>query len=491
MRIDCDVVVVGGGPAGSHTAMAVARFSRQNLRVVLIDRNERPEFGKKTKRGWTCGDAVSRKSLEFVMENLGIRYEWPEIEHEVDGVLVISPDHETKVLFDGEGYLLNRKLWPQKQLQYLEKFGVEVVFGVDVRTLLSEDNRIVGAKGTSRSGEPVEVRAKVVVDASGSASVLRTNLPIESYVEREIDKENDMEATGRYILEFDRVVEDKTWFDPRYCIIHLDQFLAPGGYCWTFPKGENKVNIGLGVQKTALDRRNAAHGLNDNLASLIDQYVRTNRAIVNPREPEGYQDQGNTYSTWQVPVRRQNDCMVANGYVVVGDAAWMPRPIDAGGLGPSLYGSVILGRNIVRAIEENDVSQDGLWNYNVEYVRMYGYQMAGFEVFRRYLQTLPNDDISFGMKYFLSEDDIESIKRREHPRFPLLTNFLRVLLDAELRRRVRERPKLARSLAYIANKSRRLIKHYLNYPERSSEFPKWRAQLLRELREANEKLGIT
>jgi hypothetical protein len=117
--------------------------------------------------------------------------------------------------------------------------------------------------------------------------------------------------------------------------------------------------------------------------------------------------------------------------------------------------------------------------------------MAGFEVFRRYLQTLPNDDISFGMKYFLSEDDIESIKRREHPRFPLLTNFLRVLLDAELRRRVRERPKLARSLAYIAGKSRRLIKHYLNYPERSSEFPKWRAQLLKELREANEKLGIT
>jgi Dehydrogenases (flavoproteins) len=196
MRIDCDVVVVGGGPAGSHTAMAVARFSRQNLRVVLIDRNERPEFGKKTKRGWPCGDAVSRKSLEFVMENLGIRYEWPEIEHEVDGVLVISPDHETKVLFDGEGYLLNRKLWSQKQLQYLEKFGVEVVFGVDVRTLLSEDNRIVGAKGTSRSGEPVEVRAKVVVDASGSASVLRTNLPIESYVEREIDRDDMRRRAG-------------------------------------------------------------------------------------------------------------------------------------------------------------------------------------------------------------------------------------------------------------------------------------------------------
>ena len=60
-----------------------------------------------------------------------------------------------------------------------------------------------------------------------------------------------MESTGRYIYDFDseNSKEDKTFFDPEYCIIHPDQKLAPGGYGWVFPKGKNKVNIGLGVQQ--------------------------------------------------------------------------------------------------------------------------------------------------------------------------------------------------------------------------------------------------
>jgi hypothetical protein len=182
--------------------------------------------------------------------------------------------------------------------------------------------------------------------------------------------------------------------------------------------------------------------------------------------------------------------LVANGYALIGDAAWMPRPIDAGGLGPALYASIVLGKSIVESIESGDVSEASLWKYNVEYVRMYGYQMASFEVLRRYLQTLSNDDLDFGMKYFLSQDDIESIKRREHPRFPLISNFLRLITNGELRRRVVERPKLARGLGYVAKKSRRLISLYEEYPESPTEFPKWRDKLMKEITEAYAKLGL-
>ena len=52
-----------------------------------------------------------------------------------------------------------------------------------------------------------------------------------------------------------------------YCIIHLDQDIAPGGYGWVFPKGKNKVNIGLGVEKTLLEKRNQRLGKNDNVSS--------------------------------------------------------------------------------------------------------------------------------------------------------------------------------------------------------------------------------
>ncbi|MCS7142859.1 MAG: NAD(P)/FAD-dependent oxidoreductase [Aigarchaeota archaeon] len=490
MEYECDVVVVGGGPAGSHTAMAVAKFSNQNLRVILVDRNPPGEFGKKTRRGWSCGDAVSKRSLDTVCNSLNISYSYPEIEHEVDGVLVYSPDHEVKVLFDGEGYMLNRKLWPQKQREYLERFGVEVLYQIDARTLLSENGRIVGVAGLRLSDQtPVRVRARVVVDASGSASVLRAHIPIDTLIEREIDKENDMEATGRYILDFERAGDDETWFDPRYCIIHLDQYLAPGGYCWVFPKGESKMNVGLGVQRKALERRNRAYGKEDTLVSLIDEYVRRNKAIRNARLAAGSQDSGNEYSTWQVPVRRQNDCMVANGFVIIGDAAWMPRPIDAGGMGPALYASVILGKVLVEAVESNDTSEDGLWKYNVDYVHAYGYQMASFEVLRRYLQTLPNEKIDFGMRYFLSQDDIESIKRREHPRFPRLSNLIRLLTDGELRSRIRQEPQLARNLKFTADKSRKLIKLYMEYPEMKGGFQDWVKRLRRELNEAYQRFS--
>ena len=109
--------------------------------------------------------------------------------------------------------------------------------------------------------------------------------------------------------------------------------------------------------------------------------------------------------------------MVANGFAVVGDAAWLPRPLDAGGIGPSMYAGMILGKVVAHALEANDVSQEGLWAYNVEYMTTHGYQMASFEVLRRYLQTVTNEQIDFGMKHFLTQEDIDAITERRHPRF--------------------------------------------------------------------------
>ena len=88
-----------------------------------------------------------------------------------------------------------------------------------------------------------------------------------------------------------------------------------------FPKGNSKVNIGLGVQQKAFDMRNKAMGFTLTLRTLINEYVEMNPAIDNPRLADGPDDDGNAWGTWQVSVRRQNDCLVANGYILVGDSA--------------------------------------------------------------------------------------------------------------------------------------------------------------------------
>lgn len=471
--------------AGLITAASVAKHAKQNLDILVVDRNPRPDAGKKTINGWICGDAVSKRSVDNITEHIGIKYGKPELEHPVKGVVAYSPNHESKVLFDGEGYVLNRKLLPKRQVSDAEKLGVKFEFGVLLDKLQHENGFVTGVEGAYvKDRKPFKKTSKIVIDASGSASKLRANLPIASFIQKEIDKENDLESTGRYILEFERGKEDETYFDPDYAIIHLDQVLAPGGYAWVFPKGQNKVNIGLGVQHRWLVARNRKMGKNDTLQSLIDQYIAANPVIKKHRPPVGEDDAGNLTGNWQVPVRRQNDCLVANGYVIIGDAAWMPRPIDAGGIGPTIVASIIAGRTIAQALEAGDSSQEALWGYNLEYMKSYGYQMASFEVLRRYLQTITNEAIDFGMKHFLSQDDVDRITEREHPKFKKVN-----MIDPLMWLRILTRYPLASGLRYTAKKSEKLIEHSEMFPESSKGFPEWHKIHMGELNDAYDRFS--
>ena len=485
MNSDYDVIVAGAGIAGLITAASTAYYSKQSLRILVVDRNSRAEAGKKTASGWVCGDAVSKNSIDFLAANLGIRYGKPELEKNVQGVAAYSPDHSSKVMFDGPGYLLNRKLLPQRQIRDAEKFGVEFLFETYADALIAEDGFIRGIHCRSaKNNSAFKKTAKVVVDATGATSCLRTSLPIKSYIEKEINKENDVELTGRYIVTFEAGKQDKTWFDPDICIIHLDQEIAPGGYAWAFPKGENKVNIGLGVAQRALIARNKRLGKNDTLQSLIEEYINSNSVVKKWRLAGGIEDEGNAKGIWQVPVRRQNDCMVANGYLIVGDAAWMPRPIDAGGIGPAIYASTIAGSVVAEALQANDVSERGLWKFNKEYVHTYGFRMGSSEILRRLLQTLSNDDINYGMKHFLDQDDIDSITRRENPDFKKTASISPLKLLWAL-----PKLRLARGLHYTAVKSKQLMQLYANYPQSPDGFTKWHNKFMAELQEAYARLS--
>jgi len=474
---DYDIVVAGGGLAGLIVATSAAYYSNQSLRIMVVDRNEISQLGKKTVSGWVCGDAVGKNTVDYMTERIKIKWGPPEIEHPVKGVMAYSPDHETGISFDGEGYLLNRRLLPRRQFNDAVKMGVEVKDRIALRSLVVEGDTVVGVEGDDLGTKSVfRKTAKLVVDCTGVTSVLRTNLPIKSFIQRRIDRD-DLEATGRYIYNFDLAQDDKTYFDPDYCIIHLDQKLAPGGYAWVFPKGRSKVNIGLGVQQKAFEARNKEMGVHTDLKTLIDEYVDLNPAIENPRLANGSEDDGNASGTWQVSVRRQNDCLVANGYILVGDAAWMPKPLDAGGIGPAIVAATIAGKDAVEALQASDTSEKGLWQYNKHFINDYGYKTAGLEVFRRMLQGLTNEQINYGMKHFLSRMDIDKITRGEHPEFGTVDKVGMIIRGAMNR-------KLADDLRFCADMNRALTEHYYNYPESPEGFAEWNSRLQNYLAEA-------
>ena len=478
---DYDIIIAGGGLAGTIVAQSASHYSNQGLKILVVDRNPSNLPGEKSVAGWICGDAVSKEAVDYMTDRIKVKWSEPEIEHHVKGVMAFSPDRETSIPFDGAGYMLNRRLLPEVQNARTQKMGVDFDFDVNLMGLIYQENQVTGVKGVnSKTKEPYSKTAKIVIDATGMTSMLRNQITNTTKMERKVDR-RDVESTGRHIMHFEDGQQDLTEFDPDYCIIHLDQDIAPGGYGWVFPKGKNKVNIGLGVEKTLLEARNKRLAKKDNVSMLIDQYVERNGAIKNPKISTDDADRQNATGNFRVSVRRQNDCMVANGFMLVGDSAWMPKPLDAGGIGPALVAGTIVGKCAVEAIQTGDVTENGLWKYNKEFIDEYGYKTAGLEIFRRLIQTLTNEQISYGMKHFLGNLDVEAISKGEHPDFSNLSK-LSMMIRGALNK------KLADGLRFTTKQNRLLTEHYYNYPESPQGFDTWSKKLHQILDESNTKL---
>ena len=482
METDYDVIVAGGGLTGTIVAQSISHYSNQDLRIISIDRNPESMPGRKSSPGWTCGDACSKEAVDFMTERIKVPWTRPEIEHDVKGVMAFSPDKETKIPFDGDGYMLNRQKLPEIQNARTKKMGVNFDFEINLTGLIYDGQQVIGVQGIdNKTKQPYKKTAKVVVDATGITSMLRNQLENSTKIEKKIDR-RDVESTGRHIMYFEPGEKDLTEFDPDYCIIHLDQDIAPGGYGWVFPKADNKVNIGLGVEKSLLEQRNKRLGKNDNVSGLINQYLERNIAIKNPKLSEDPEDINNNTGNFQVSVRRQNDCLVSSGYMLVGDSAWMPKPIDAGGIGPALIAGTIIGKNVVDAIQANDVTEKALWQYNLDFIEEYGYKTAGLELFRRLVQTMTNEQISYGMKHFLGNLDVESISKGEHPDFSGLGKIGMIIRGAMNKT-------VADGLRYTSKQNQWLVQHYENYPKNPDGFDDWNKSLHKTLEESFSKIA--
>ncbi|MCW6159026.1 MAG: NAD(P)/FAD-dependent oxidoreductase [Thermoplasmatales archaeon] len=472
--VNYDVIVAGAGVSG---ATAAAMAGKLGKKVLLLDRNTDLEPGKKTVWGWVCGDAVARSHITFTQKNLGNTFSNEALGLKVDGVIALSPDLGYKLPFDGEGYSLERPVFGKELFDEAIKNGVEFRGKFSVEGPIIEDNKVKGVFGKNEKGEAEKITGKITIDALGIASLLRRKLPENQYIDKEIDYE-DLELTGRFIYKTDESVDDPKYYDKKNALIHLNQQMAPGGYGWVFPKTNGRVNVGLGVQHRSLEARNKKFGATDNLKSLIEKYVKWNPVFKNYQLDSSHKN-GEGY--WSVSVRRQMEGMAYPGYLGAGDSMASANPLSAGGIGPALIGGVLAGKAAATAVETGDTSLEGLWNYNVEYVKQYGKSMAGMEIFRIFLQSMNNQDIDYGMKNFITYEEAVEITYGRIPELSLTKKVSKLVKSVGAIRAFKD-------LVWTTNKMKELNAIYANYPTSPAEFPEFKKTVIATMNEAKARM---
>ncbi|GAC1477338.1 MAG: digeranylgeranylglycerophospholipid reductase [Gemmatimonadaceae bacterium] len=328
--VTCDVLVVGGGPAGLVAAWHVST-ANPSLHVVLTERDR--AFGAPVR----CGEGVGGKGIAEFIDPVGA----PWIARRITKVIFWSPDGtEVRVTEGDVGYVLDRTRFEPALAHEAGRAGAELLVGTEV-TALRRDGSVWVAETAGPRGAGA-LRARVVIGADGVESMIGRWAGIDTRV-----PSRDMESCAQYVMSGVAV-------DPDAIYLHFGDGIAPGGYAWVFPKGDGVANVGLGLVALKGDRRPARDWLDAYVAGYFPTAVRTG------------------YTVGGVIVHPTIRRTVADGLVLCGDAAHMVNPLSGGGIVTAMKAGRLAAETVVDALAVNDVSAGRLQRYHDRWMTLLG-----------------------------------------------------------------------------------------------------------------------
>ncbi len=167
--VECDVAVVGGGPAGSSLATLL---KQGGYRVTLLERERfpRPHVGESMLPGvlFALGKtgALERVEKAGFTKKYGATYIWGRGRDPWTIRFSEVPQDRTFT------FQCDREVFDKLLLDHARDEGVDVREGHQVTRAHLTDGRVTGLSFTNDEGESGEVRARMCVDASGQWSVL-------------------------------------------------------------------------------------------------------------------------------------------------------------------------------------------------------------------------------------------------------------------------------------------------------------------------------
>lgn len=321
--IECDVLVVGAGPAGS---MAAKTAAENGISVILIE--EHCEIGVPVQ----CAEGINN----FFFKDTGVKKNKSFIRQRINGTKIYFYDEvydlSTK---QWKGYTIDRSIFDKELAKSAEQKGAILITDTRAISMTKKDERIVvSAKG--RNGL-YKIQTNIVIGAGGFGCQVGRWARI-----KDPWKLCEFTKCLEYKMRVDLVENDKFHF------VFGDEFLQ--GYGFVFPVGQKSANIGVGVG-AKLNARKA-------LEYFINKYPSTNKII---RSRYSIEEIRGGCIPMIGPLSR--DRIVSDGIILVGDAAGIVDPITGEGIGPGMLSGIAAGEVAVEAIIKGDYKKSFLNKY--------------------------------------------------------------------------------------------------------------------------------
>ena len=352
-----DVIVVGGGPAGSAAACYAAD---EGLKVLLLEKDNYP-------RDKVCGDAVGGKALKH-LEELKILDTLEKSPHFIFDSVIFSNTREEKVKVEIKDSEAKGYVYPRLNFDWImfneaksrvENKGGFVIQNFRVNSLLIDDKdneRIIGIKGKNEIGEK-EFYAPITIGAGGVNCPVAKTIITEINDEEFIEKEHWSSSFRQYWKNVENVNYDKGAIE-----FHYVDGVIPG-YFWIFPVGKNTCNVGLGI--TLKDLKNKEMKLKE-----LQKYIIEEKFANRFRNAELIKDSG---KGWQLPLGSPRKTkmklrrMFGNGCLLIGDAGSLVDPFTGEGIGNALLSAKIAIKHCKQNKNKLDLKigeryQSEIWN---------------------------------------------------------------------------------------------------------------------------------
>jgi flavin-dependent dehydrogenase len=335
-----DVVVIGGGPAGSTTSTLIAQ---NGYRVQLFERERFPRFhiGESLipETYWVLkrlnmlpkmqsSQFVKKYSVQFVNADGKMSspfYFWDNKPHECS-----------------QTWQVVRSEFDQLMLDNAREHGVDVHEGVRVHDVLFDRQRAVGVSVRDQDGSFREVRARVVVDASGQNGLLQNRLRLRVW--------DPVLNKGAIWTYWEGAYRDTGRDEGATLVL---QTASKNGWFWYIPLHNNIVSVGVVAPFDYLFKGRVNYGQTYEEEVDLCQVVKE-RVSIGKRVTGYFATKDYSYRAKQV---------AGDGWVLVGDAFGFLDPLYSSGVLLALRSGEMAADAICDGLERGDTSagQLGRW----------------------------------------------------------------------------------------------------------------------------------